>query len=370
MKVTPWEVEGIIDYSKLIDIFGVKEMTEREIELTREVIGEVHPMLLRKVFYAHRDYDKFLEAYKEKEAVALYTGRGPSGPVHLGHMLPWVFTKWLQDKLNLELYFEFTDDEKFLYHKEFDIETVRRFTYDNILDLVSLGFDPRRTHIVIDIEDIKYLYELAIRISKKITLSTIKALMGFTDSTNIGMVFYPSLQIAMCFLPTELTKRSTNILIPAAIDQDPYWRVARDIASSLGYPKPAQIHSKFLPGLGPGGKMSSSKPETAVFATDSPEVARNKIMNSFTGGQPTAELQRRLGGNPDICPVYKYYEMMFESDEKKLRERYWACKTGKLLCGPCKSELADRVVNFLKEHQRRREKMRERIKEFLLRNKF
>ncbi len=370
MRVTPWEVEGIVDYSKLVEIFGVKLLSDREIELTREALGEDHYMLRRRIFYAHRDYDVFLRLYMDGRRVALYTGRGPSGPVHLGHMLPWIFTKWLQDRMGIELYFEYTDDEKFLYHREYSLDLVRKYAYDNMLDLIALGFDPRKTHILVDIEDIGYLYGLAVRVAKKVTLSTMKALMGFTDSTNIGMVFYPSLQIAMCFLPTELRNEQTHVLIPAAIDQDPYWRVARDIASSLGYPKPAQIHAKFLPGLGPGGKMSSSKPETAIFVTDSLEEARKKLMDAFTGGQPTAKMQRELGGNPDVCPVFKYYEMMFEEDDEKLRERYWACKTGKLLCGECKLELVERVLPFLERHKELREKAKERVEEFLLRNKF
>lgn len=369
-RVTPWEVEGIVDYDKLILEFGVKKVSIREHRLTESITGELHPLLKRGVFYAHRDYDVFLEKYKAGESTALYTGRGPSGYVHLGHILPWIFTKWLQDKLNIDLFFEFTDDEKFLYHKGYTLDYVRNITMENIIDLISLGFDPERTHLIIDIEDINYLYELAIRIAKKITFSTIKAVMGFDNSTNIGMIFYPTLQIAVCFLPTELYGRQTYVLIPAAIDQDPYWRLARDIATSLGYPKPAQIHSKFLPGLGIGGKMSSSQPETAIFMTDSPEDVKRKIMNAYTGGQPTAELQRKLGGNPDICPVFKYYEMMFEDDDKKLKERYMDCRGGNLLCGPCKSELANRIIAFLKEHQRKRESMRDKIDEYLLRNKF
>ena len=37
-------------------------------------------------------------------------------------------------------------------------------------------------------------------------------------------------------------------------------------------PKPALIHSKFLTALqGPGGKMSSSNPNSAIFMTDTPK---------------------------------------------------------------------------------------------------
>ena len=38
-------------------------------------------------------------------------------------------------------------------------------------------------------------------------------------------------------------------LIPCAIDQDPYFRLTRDVAQKLKYPKPYLIHSKFFPAL-------------------------------------------------------------------------------------------------------------------------
>jgi tryptophanyl-tRNA synthetase len=370
IRVTPWEAEAFVDYNKLIKIFGSRPITESEIELLKSITGDLHLMIRRYVFYSHRDFDKFLEAYRSSIKCALYTGRGPSGHTHLGHILPWIFTKWLQDKMGLELFFQMTDDEKFWHSEGGSFEEYNRLAYENILDLAALGLDPAKTHVIIDSEDISFIYPIAVKVAKKITFSTQRAAFGFTDSTNVGMIFYPTLQISVAFLPTHLYGERVEVLIPAGIDQDPYWRIARDMAPSLGYPKPAQIHNKLLPGLGIGGKMSSSKPETAIYTTDSPEIARQKVMKAFTGGQPTAELQRRLGGNPDMCPVFKMFEMLFEEDDEKLTMRYNSCKSGALLCGDCKAELADRVARFLKDHQTRRRAAESIIDKYLIRNKF
>jgi len=370
VKVTPWEAEAFVDYDRLIKVFGAKALSDEEIDLLKGLAGELHPMVRRRVFYSHRDFDVFLRMFKEGFKCALYTGRGPSGHTHVGHILPWIFTKWLQDRLGLHLFFQMTDDEKFWHDEKQELSVTNRLAYENILDLAALDLDPRKTHVIIDSEDIRYLYPIAVKVAKKITYSTQKATFGFTDSTNVGMVFYPVLQMTVAFLPSELYGEDVYVLIPAGIDQDPYWRIARDIASSLGYPKPAQIHNKLLPGLGPEGKMSSSKPETAVYTTDDPEVAKQKIMKAFTGGQPTVELQRKLGGNPDRCSIFKMYEMMFEEDDVKLQERYHACKTGNLLCGECKAELAERVSKYLIDFQRKREKARNNLSDFLLRTKF
>ena len=187
----------------------------------------------------------------------------------------------------------------------------------------------------------KTLYSIAAKIAKHTTLSTVRAVFGFGNSTNIGMAFFPALQAAPCFLPSVVKHRNIPCLIPAAIDQDPYWRgIAREVAPKLGFNKPAQIHSKFLPGLGQGGKMSASQPETAIFTTDSPTTADTKGLSSFTGGRATVEEQRRLGGQPDICPVYHYYYFMFEENDDSLSKIYQDCKAGRLLCGDCKSMFA------------------------------
>jgi len=112
--VTPWEVEGEIDYNKLIKQFGTKPLTDSIIKRIEKYTGELHYMLRRKIFFSHRDLDILLNEYEQGKKFALYTGRGPSGNTHMGHIIPWIFTKWLQDKFDVPLYFQMTDDEKFL----------------------------------------------------------------------------------------------------------------------------------------------------------------------------------------------------------------------------------------------------------------
>ncbi|RLE77056.1 MAG: tryptophan--tRNA ligase, partial [Thermoprotei archaeon] len=152
--------------------------------------------------------------------------------------------------------------------------------------------------------------------------------------------------------PTLFERR--RCLIPYGIDQDPYFRVQRDIAPKLGYYKAAGVMSKFIPGLeGIESKMSASKPETAIFLSDPPEVAAKKVMNAFTGGQPTVREQREKGGRPEICCVFQWFKILFEPSDEALRERYERCVGGELLCGECKVELAERVGRFLRDHQMR-----------------
>jgi tryptophanyl-tRNA synthetase len=366
MIVTPWEVSGKVDYDRLIEKFGTKHITHDLRERISKHAGYMHTQLRRWIFFSHRDLDWWLNIYERGDAVGLYTGRGPSGPVHLGHLLPWFFTKHLQDTFDADLYFQMTDDEKFLINPQLTLEDTIGYTYDNSLDLIAVGLDPEKTHIISDVNHIASLYRLSLEVAKRVTFSTIRAVFGLSESDNIGIIFYPAIQAVPCFIQSERENRKIAVLIPAAIDQDPYWRMTRDIAEKIGFYKPAQMHNKFLPGLGKGGKMSASMPETAIFTTDSPELAENKVLNAYTGGQPTVKEQREKGGNPTICSVYAYYYFLFEDDDNSLMKLENDCRTGALVCGDCKARLAKKVSKFLVDFQKKREEAKDVLEDFLI----
>lgn len=364
MIVTPWEVSGKIDYDKLVRDFGTQPLTPEILERIQKHTGGLHPQLERRIFFSHRDLDWILQRHEAGEKFVLYTGRGPSGPVHIGHLAPWIFTKYLQDKFDAKLYFQMTDDEKFLYTDDFTLKEPQQWAYENALDIIALGFDPKKTRIIVDTKDMGAMYKLAIRIAKHMNFSTVRAVFGFQESTNIGMLFYPAVQAAPAFIESDLVGHNVPCLIPAAIDQDPYWRVTRDVAPKLGYYKPAQIHCRFVPGLGRGGKMSASMPETSIFTVDSPQVAAKKVMAAFTGGRATVDEQRKLGANPDVCSVFSYDYFLF-MDQKEIEDLRYNCLAGNIMCGECKQVLAGRVKKFLIEHQEKREKAKDKYDDYL-----
>ena len=364
MIVTPWEVRGKVDYERLIQEFGTQPLTEELLQKLAKHTDGLHLQLARKLFYSHRDLDVVLDLYEKGTKFVLYTGRGPSGPVHIGHLVPWIFTRHLQDKFKTRLYFQMTDDEKFVIEDDAKLSENTRFAYENALDLIALGFKPEDTYIIYDVKDIDLLYDIALEVAKRITYSTARATFGFQDSTNLGWIFWPAIQAVPCFIHKKLTGENVPALIPAAIDQDPYWRITRDIAQKLGYHKPAQIHCRFLPGLGEGGKMSASEPETSIFTIDPPEVVKRKVWNAFTGGKGTLAEQKKHGGDPDVCTVFQYFVYLFEEDDKKLVERRKNCRAGEVMCGECKKDLTERLNKFLSEHQKKREKAKDIIEEF------
>ena len=65
----------------------------RFFSLLLKVCGNIRAecMLLVK----RSDLDKILDRYEQGKPFFLYTGRGPSSDsMHLGHMIPFVFTKY------------------------------------------------------------------------------------------------------------------------------------------------------------------------------------------------------------------------------------------------------------------------------------
>jgi tryptophanyl-tRNA synthetase len=366
MVVTPWEVKGDIDYGTLVQRFGTQPLTEELKERIAKHAGFMHMQLRRNVYFSHRDLDWWLNEYDAGRPVGLYTGRGPSGGVHLGHLLPWFFCAYLQKAYNAKLYFQMTDDEKFLHREDLTLDETIAYSYDNALDVIACGVQPELTHIFSDTDHIGHIYKLGLQVSKRITMSTVKAVFGFTDSDNIGLTWYPALQAMTCFLQSYREGRNVACLIPAAIDQDPYWRMTRDIAEKMGYTKPTQIHNKFLPPLTQGGKMSASQPESAIFTTDVPEKAAKKVMAAFTGGRETIKLQKEFGGRPEVCNIYAYYYYLFEEDDAKLIEVEQQCKCGALVCGDCKARLAKMVKAFLVDFQTKREKAKDNLADYLI----
>lgn len=367
-SVTPWEVKGEIDYEKLIKEFGVEKLSEKLLERIKKHTKELHFMLKREIFFAHRDLNWLLDEYEKGNKFFLYTGRGPSGPIHLGHLGTWIFTKWLQDKFDVDLWFQFTDDEKFLFKPNLSLEEAKKWTHENMLDVIAVGFNPKKTHFIVDTKDAGLLYPEAIKFAKKITFSTIKAAFGMTNENNIGQIFYTSMQAVPAILPSVLKGKNIPCLIPLAIDQDPHFRVARDVYPKLGYYKPSIIHGIFLPPLtGVSGKMDSSGSETnAILTTDTPKEVEMKIKKyAFSGGQATIEEHRKKGGNPDVDVSFQYLRFLEPNDEKlqKIHKDY---KSGKMLTGELKEILIEKINSFLKEHQKRRKLAEKQIDKFLL----
>ncbi|GAA5899768.1 hypothetical protein JCM6882_005430 [Rhodosporidiobolus microsporus] len=368
--VTPWDVQGAvvegvqmaIDYNHLIDQFGTKMIDDELLERFERLTGRKPHLLLRRgTFFSHRELNLILDRYEQKKPFYLYTGRGPSSDsMHLGHMIPFIFTQWLQDVFDCPLVIQLTDDEKFLFKPSLKLEQCNKFAYQNAKDIIACGFKKEKTFIFSDLDFVGgEFYRNVVKISRLITARQSQQTFGFKLDDNVGKWSFVSIQAAPSFsnsFPQMFgTKTDIPCLIPCAIDQDPYFRITREVAQRLKYKKPALIHAKFIPSLlGAQSKMSASAAESSIYMTDTAKEIKTKINKyAFSGGQATIEEHRELGGNPDVDVSFQYLTFFLDDDAEvaSIAEEY---RAGRLLTGELKQKTISLLQDFVKAFQERR----------------
>lgn len=368
--VNPWEVsaKGKIDYDKLIDRFGCQRLDQSLISrLHRLTSRPPHVFLRRGVFFAHRDFADILDAYERGDKFYLYTGRGPSSEaLHLGHLIPFMFTKYLQDAFKVPLVIQLTDDEKFLW-KNLTIEESQRLARENAKDIIACGFDISKTFIFADFSYVGgSFYKNMLEVAKRVTYNQAVGIFGFTGEDHIGKVSFPPVQAVPSF-PSSFPhlfsgKENLRCLIPCAIDQDPYFRMTRDVAPRIGCHKPALIESLFFPALqGETGKMSASDPNSAIYVTDSAKDIKNKVnKHAFSGGQDSIEKHRQLGANLEVDIPIKYLTFFLEDDVEleHIKKEYGE---GRMLTGEVKQRLVEVLTELVERHRRARASVTEEM---------
>lgn len=378
--VDPWNVQGevqedgttaAINYNKLVEEFGTKLIDQKLLDRFEKVTGrKPHRYLRRGIVFSHREFEAILDRHEKKQPWFLYTGRGPSSDsIHLGHTTPMSFTQWLQEVFDVPLVLMLTDDEKYYFKDNLEIADVKKYSRENSKDIIACGFDPKKTFFFSDYQlfatGAAGFYENVTKVAKRVTVNQAKAVFGFTDSSSIGKVFFGSIQAAAAFgssfphiFGEGKVADKIPCLIPCAIDQDPYFRVTRDVAPRAGLAKPSLLHSRFLDGLsGPGSKMSASIDSSAIFMTDTPNQIKNKInKHAFSGGREFAEEQRKYGGNPDVDVSFQYLTFFLEDDDELERIRK-AYKSGEMLTGELKKLCITELQTYVKDFQDRRAKV-------------
>jgi tryptophanyl-tRNA synthetase len=109
-RITPFDVSGgvdesgkllPVDYNKLIQQFGATPISSTLLERFEKVTGKKpHRFLRRGIVFSHRDLEKILDRHEKGQPFYLYTGRGPSsGSLHVGHSIPFEFTKYAQEDM-------------------------------------------------------------------------------------------------------------------------------------------------------------------------------------------------------------------------------------------------------------------------------
>lgn len=390
--VTPWEVaagsDGKVDYNKLVAQFGCSVLQQSHLDEIERLTGaRAHRFLRRGIFFAHRDLDDVLQACGRGEPFYLYTGRGPSSEaLHLGHLIPFLFTAYLQKAFGVPLVIQLTDDEKYLW-RGLDLDEARRLARENARDIIACGFDVSRTYLFADFDAVQGpLYRNVVRIQRCVTMNQVRGTFGFQQEDSIGKIAFPAVQASPSFADSfphifnESTVPSASkgkrdakkggaataaaqappahlprCLIPCAIDQDPYFRMTRDVAPRLNRHKPALLLARFFPSIqGETGKMSASDANTAIFVTDTPKQIKDKVnRHAFSGGGKTLEEHRANGANLDVDVPYQWLRFFLEDDDEleRIATEYGS---GRMLTSEIKARLVEVLVELVQRHQKAR----------------
>lgn len=303
------------------------------------------------LIYSHRDFEKFMTRLNSGEKSAIVSGFNASSTLHIGHISVFDTNLYFQKKHNMHVFLPISEDESYVSGKVKDqVEGLR----NSILitkAIIAYGFDLSKTHVIID-QIFTKIYNLAIKLSRGINMSEIKAVYGYSNDQNAGLHFYPAVQSAHIVFPNTLGYR--NVLVPIGPDEDAHLRVCRDVAEKFGFEKPAVLHSRFLMGTD-GTKMSKSK-DNGIFLLDSLKTIKKKVMNSFSGGRISVDEHRKLGGIPEIDVSYQYLKSYFltPAESNLLYEEY---KRGEILSGEMKSMLYDKLSHRIEEFQKKYERV-------------
>ncbi len=240
-----------------------------------------------------------------------YIGFEISGKVHLGQGLAVMNkVKDLHDA-GAETVIFLADWHTWLNNKlDGTLETANRMARDYFEEAMKaaylcVGGDPDDLKFILGSELYSQNPEYWAKVIKVSKATTISRMMRSTDimgrmsgdSSNAATLLYPAMQAA------DIFQMGINIA-HAGTDQRNVHIVARDAAKDLNEQKPTAIHHHLIMGLKPLGesdelnlapdasyeekaavitalKMSKSKPDTAVFITDSPEEIKRKVNNAY-----------------------------------------------------------------------------------------
>jgi tryptophanyl-tRNA synthetase len=352
--IDPWS-SAIIDYDKLTKQFGIKSFGEFEKD-----IENPHILMERGIIFGHRDYGRIIKAMGEKKDFAVVSGMMPSGKMHIGHKMIVDQIIWYQKK-GADIYIPIADMEAYSARGVSFEESRKLAISEYLTNYIALGVDFKKKNISVYLQsENKTVEDLAYILAKKVTFNEMKAIYGFSGSTNLAHIYVPLIQVADILHPQiKECGGPKPTVVPVGPDQDPHIRLTRDIAerfkNKYNFITPSSTYHRFITGL-TGDKMSSSKPKTAIFLSDSPKIAEKKVKSAKSGGRESLDEQRELGGVPDECVVYELLLYHLVESDKELLELHNNCKNGNIMCGECKLKAATMMKEFFEKFSKKREK--------------
>jgi tryptophanyl-tRNA synthetase len=181
------------------------------------------------------------------------------------------------------------------------------------------------------------------------------------DVHTFGFLGYPVLQTA------DIIMYKANC-VPVGVDQAPHLELSREITRRFNhfygevFPEPKTMLAEVPKALGTDGRKMSKSYNNAVFLSDTPEVVTQKLLQMVTD---TARKKRIDAGNPDVCPVFITFHVIYSDESTKAWVRQ-GCQSAGIGCIECKKSVIPKVIEALEPIRQRRlelEKQPEAVKQ-------
>jgi tryptophanyl-tRNA synthetase len=247
---------------------------------------------------------------------------------------------------------------------------------DNLADIMALGLDPAPKKSYIWRQSQEFIVkDVAFKVGRLVTQNMLNAIYG---EKTFGLYLAALIQVGDIMLP-QIKNGAQPTVVPVGIDQDPHIRLTRDLTRRYYKERndkdgnvvreefflPGATYHKLLPGLDGSEKMSKRNPNSYFTFNESLEDIAKKIRNALTGGRGSKKEQRELGGEPTKCMIYKILMYHFEDDDDKVEQDFHDCINGDLMCGDHKKECIEKVLDFIKKHREKKDKLIDKAKKVL-----
>lgn len=308
------------------------------------------------------------ELLKEKDKFNFYLGVAPTGPFHLGHIVP--FTKCIEiARAGGQFTFLVADFHAYLDDQKTGWEEMKaRADY---LEICARALWPSDLPINIargsSYQRKPEFMEKLIKATALVTVSRAeRAAREITrmETPKVSELVYPIMQdLDVMALDADLEV--------GAIDQRGAFMLGREILPKMGKKPEVDVMPPLIPSLqGPGVKMSSSKPKTCIAVHDSPRAIREKIEDAYC---PAGKIE----DNPilEICKRVlfpRFEKLKIERPEKyggnltfdeyeELEEKF---TSGDLHPADLKKAVAEKLIEMLEPVRKALDKNPKIFKEF------
>jgi tyrosyl-tRNA synthetase len=221
--------------------------------------------------------DELKKLLKEKKHPVVYCGYEVSGEVHLGHLV--TISKLMDfEKAGFKVIVLFADYHTWLNQKG-DWGKIRKLT--KLWEKVFNAFGLEKADYVLGSsfqrkEDyVDDVMKISVKTTINRALRSMQEIARDIEHAKVSQVIYPFMQV-------EDIKELSVDVASSGVEQRKIHMLAREVLPEIGYKVPICVHTPLIPSLkGPGGKMSSSVPESLISVRDSPESIKKKINKAY-----------------------------------------------------------------------------------------